>query len=108
MLVPELIHVLALPCLSLSIQSVIAVPYGGDANPVLAPANRTPKPSTHTLGDTPMMINPTIARAPAIRTMTRGPLPTVKTVERRSEEHTSELQSRFDLVCRLLLEKKKT
>src|SRR5699024_11666205 len=25
---------------------------------------------------------------------------------RRSEEHTSELQSRFDLVCRLLLEKK--
>src|SRR5207249_7791149 len=26
--------------------------------------------------------------------------------QRRSEEHTSELQSRFDLVCRLLLEKK--
>src|SRR5690349_24140182 len=29
-------------------------------------------------------------------------------VARRSEEHTSELQSRRDLVCRLLLEKKKT
>src|SRR5207249_10847928 len=28
-------------------------------------------------------------------------------VTSRSEEHTSELQSRFDLVCRLLLEKKK-
>src|SRR5207249_8535926 len=28
-------------------------------------------------------------------------------VDARSEEHTSELQSRFDLVCRLLLEKKK-
>src|SRR5207249_2347717 len=28
-------------------------------------------------------------------------------VAKRSEEHTSELQSRFDLVCRLLLEKKK-
>src|SRR2546428_5154163 len=28
--------------------------------------------------------------------------------EPRSEEHTSELQSRSDLVCRLLLEKKKT
>src|SRR5438874_8007255 len=28
--------------------------------------------------------------------------------DRRSEEHTSELQSRRDLVCRLLLEKKKT
>src|SRR5699024_12709962 len=27
--------------------------------------------------------------------------------DNRSEEHTSELQSRFDLVCRLLLEKKK-
>src|SRR5207247_3943932 len=27
--------------------------------------------------------------------------------ENRSEEHTSELQSRVDLVCRLLLEKKK-
>src|SRR5947207_12315464 len=29
-------------------------------------------------------------------------------VEGRSEEHTSELQSHSDLVCRLLLEKKKT
>src|SRR5690349_22961050 len=29
------------------------------------------------------------------------------TSARRSEEHTSELQSRRDLVCRLLLEKKK-
>src|SRR5205809_1417934 len=28
-------------------------------------------------------------------------------VSRRSEEHTSELQSRLHLVCRLLLEKKK-
>src|SRR5699024_11469598 len=28
-------------------------------------------------------------------------------IDWRSEEHTSELQSRFDLVCRLLLEKKK-
>src|SRR5699024_12577215 len=36
---------------------------------------------------------------PASRT-TSPPIP-------RSEEHTSELQSRFDLVCRLLLEKKK-
>src|SRR5699024_11489782 len=31
----------------------------------------------------------------------------VQTQVDRSEEHTSELQSRFDLVCRLLLEKKK-
>src|SRR5206468_12421388 len=34
--------------------------------------------------------------------------PTVHAVQnRRSEEHTSDLQSRSDLVCRLLLEKKK-
>src|SRR5699024_11570436 len=33
-------------------------------------------------------------------------LATVITSHLRSEEHTSELQSRFDLVCRLLLEKK--
>src|SRR3712207_7870478 len=32
----------------------------------------------------------------------------VQHVEERSEEHTSELQSRQYLVCRLLLEKKKT
>src|SRR5438034_6883853 len=30
-----------------------------------------------------------------------------ETLELRSEEHTSELQSHSDLVCRLLLEKKK-
>src|SRR5438034_7731858 len=29
------------------------------------------------------------------------------TIKKRSEEHTSELQSHSDLVCRLLLEKKK-
>src|SRR5438270_8959083 len=31
----------------------------------------------------------------------------VRASERRSEEHTSELQSQSNLVCRLLLEKKK-
>src|SRR2546427_2110070 len=31
----------------------------------------------------------------------------LEVVERRSEEHTSELQSQSNLVCRLLLEKKK-
>src|SRR5699024_11888988 len=31
----------------------------------------------------------------------------IQYIMKRSEEHTSELQSRFDLVCRLLLEKKK-
>src|SRR5206468_12826089 len=39
-----------------------------------------------------------------LRRVTR--MPHLEAVE-RSEEHTSELQSRSDLVCRLLLEKKK-
>src|SRR5690606_40754647 len=34
--------------------------------------------------------------------------PALVTSRTRSEEHTSELQSRENLVCRLLLEKKKT
>src|SRR2546421_5657217 len=34
-------------------------------------------------------------------------IPSAKNTKPRSEEHTSELQSRSDLVCRLLLEKKK-
>src|SRR5690349_23237384 len=36
-----------------------------------------------------------------------GRLFDVEPLQGRSEEHTSELQSRRDLVCRLLLEKKK-
>src|SRR5207249_8324347 len=42
----------------------------------------------------------------SILAIPRGSL-TPDEVRQRSEEHTSELQSRFDLVCRLLLEKKK-
>src|SRR2546430_12896648 len=34
-------------------------------------------------------------------------LPNAKIIDARSEEHTSELQSQSNLVCRLLLEKKK-
>src|SRR5699024_12881412 len=37
----------------------------------------------------------------------KGAITFLNIINRRSEEHTSELQSRFDLVCRLLLEKKK-
>src|SRR5207249_11598792 len=37
----------------------------------------------------------------------RTPRHIIRMMVERSEEHTSELQSRFDLVCRLLLEKKK-
>src|SRR2546430_3830670 len=37
----------------------------------------------------------------------RGPRPAALQPRHRSEEHTSELQSQSNLVCRLLLEKKK-
>src|SRR5690554_7551885 len=56
------------------------------------------------------------SQRPAGRSVTRGgvasrlPAPEHRRIAaaRRSEEHTSELQSRPHLVCRLLLEKKKT
>src|SRR5690606_40057355 len=52
-----------------------------------------------------------VARRPAIarssRPTKRKAHPTPSQRESRSEEHTSELQSRENLVCRLLLEKKK-
>src|SRR6266496_2414591 len=46
------------------------------------------------------------AMVPALRSFPRV-VARAKVDEKRSEEHTSELQSRRDLVCRLLLEKKK-
>src|SRR5204863_1066808 len=46
-------------------------------------------------------------RSAASRITCRTPQDRVPRVSGRSEEHTSELQSRRDLVCRLLLEKKK-
>src|SRR5436190_14968819 len=45
---------------------------------------------------------PDIAKLPDLLQPVAAPL-----MENRSEEHTSELQSHSDLVCRLLLEKKK-
>src|SRR5205809_5775616 len=46
-------------------------------------------------------------RSPSPSTSTRGASGPSPTSSHRSEEHTSELQSRLHLVCRLLLEKKK-
>src|SRR2546422_4130662 len=45
--------------------------------------------------------------APGRRTSSRRAGPARTSGSSRSEEHTSELQSRLHLVCRLLLEKKK-
>src|SRR2546427_6278924 len=43
----------------------------------------------------------------AVRTLTTNQTGALIVIERRSEEHTSELQSQSNIVCRLLLEKKK-
>src|SRR2546427_6958131 len=62
-------------------------------------------PSGPPLCETPIeCIVPAVGNGRSIRVsrMTEKPM-----VERRSEEHTSELQSQSNLVCRLLLEKKK-
>src|SRR2546429_4734833 len=45
--------------------------------------------------------------AGGVESMSRVPMGSDGAGEDRSEEHTSELQSRLHLVCRLLLEKKK-
>src|SRR2546430_9355037 len=49
---------------------------------------------------------PLLSRGPRPRDR-RTPRPTPPAPRARSEEHTSELQSQSNLVCRLLLEKKK-
>src|SRR5436309_4408743 len=56
----------------------------------------------------------TVPDAELVRVATNGTLHTAAVLDKqvrrmlaRSEEHTSELQSRENLVCRLLLEKKK-
>src|SRR2546422_7670414 len=64
--------------------------------PVPSPSSRSPVRYSRSTSLSPPSSSPSRAR--------RGrTLPST----RRSEEHTSELQSRLHLVCRLLLEKKK-
>src|SRR2546422_8210556 len=70
------------------------------STPALAIADGTVKGAPIS-ADTVRIDITTLLRSPA--SIQRRPAATV----RRSEEHTSELQSRLHLVCRLLLEKKK-
>src|SRR5207249_10640486 len=55
------------------------------------------------LGDIAVQAPTNMEKLATLRSLPRG----FERSKWRSEEHTSELQSRFDLVCRLLLEKKK-
>src|SRR3712207_7241710 len=67
--------------------------HGAEREPVVAPLERRPVRAADDEADV-------AARVAALLQPLCEPL-------RRSEEHTSELQSRQYLVCRLLLEKKK-
>src|SRR5699024_12230578 len=75
---------------SLSIKLYIAMPIIISATPSILNGPGTGNPSN--------IISPIIAKTTSKDCV----------ASTRSEEHTSELQSRFDLVCRLLLEKIKT
>src|SRR5690625_6108087 len=87
-----------------------AVTAGQRSAPGPAPEGPTAAPPQSTTGS--FRHRPVITRRAdrlhrrQIAMMMAGHL--VPALERRSEEHTSELQSRGHLVCRLLLEKKKT
>src|SRR5438067_10376248 len=61
----------------------------------------------HRTGRSPVVVLELVDRVEkAPVRMDAGANPSFLGTHPRSEEHTSELQSRFDLVCRLLLEKK--
>src|SRR5437773_6036771 len=56
----------------------------------------------------PLLLFTSLNTTSARSSWRHSPKPAAKSMDRtRSEEHTSELQSHHDLVCRLLLEKKK-
>src|SRR5207249_6198473 len=81
-----------------------------DALPISPPARSRPPPAARRGSSrTGAPSARRRARAPSGRCAARTPRASaaIPAAPRRSEEHTSELQSRFDLVCRLLLEKKK-
>src|SRR2546430_7651093 len=70
------------------------------------PPRSTLFPYTTLFRSTPKALsNPPITAAMLRSHRSCSPLPAPRS--RRSEEHTSELQSQSNLVCRLLLEKKK-
>src|SRR5699024_11358032 len=80
-------------------------PDGTKAAPAASTSSRLDSEAT------PIAVSPAAAATCSAIRPTPPPAPSTSTAtpagSSRSEEHTSELQSRFDLVCRRLLEKKK-
>src|SRR5438094_4388618 len=66
----------------------------------------TPMTTSPILNRAPSQVRSSSPETPPITMLGRRRRPSAPRA-RRSEEHTSELQSPYDLVCRLLLEKKK-
>src|SRR5699024_12442669 len=92
-----------------STSSLIYTPSLHDALPISAAGSRAR--DKRTIGSGPKageVFDVTVpTQVAALLHIESGQNATVLLSFDRSEEHTSELQSRFDLVCRLLLEKKK-
>src|SRR5690606_41959766 len=84
-----------------------------DALPIFRIGNRHSHPGESRRDGVPTEVARTVVSDRRFRTFRRGqdrPVPRprfARLLDPRSEEHTSELQSRENLVCRLLLEKKK-
>src|SRR5689334_24174923 len=74
----------------------------GNAGPVVPVRGSAAAASGMIVGGAPPPVAPLRAPGPGVEAARPARLVAV----RRSEEHTSELQSQFHLVCRLLLEKK--
>src|SRR2546429_1110424 len=75
--------------------------FRSNGRPVF-PRPAAPRPGTRAPPRTARSARSAIPRPASLSARRSG-----ETAARRSEEHTSELQSRLHLVCRLLLEKKK-
>src|SRR5207249_9996385 len=78
-----------------------------DALPISARDRARPAARTEAHADRRAVDRPVAAAGEGDLRHPAGPARCRRSPSPRSEEHTSELQSRFDLVCRLLLEKKK-
>src|SRR3989454_3462929 len=94
-------HTALLAALALATACATGRPQS-EATPATA-GGGTPSARLHALADE--MWDTTLAVSPTIGTFLG--LPGARHDRMRSEEHTSELQSPCNLVCRLLLEKKK-
>src|SRR5699024_11468834 len=88
-------------CLPLNLSPPLVSPSPFTFNAPVSPAPYTLSPTRRSSDLNRVFVTKRILSAAA------QPLRSTTVAAPRSEEHTSELQSRFDLVCRLLLEKKK-